>query len=447
MRSPPIRARHTRDGLPVLPGALPLVGHTLYFSSFGRDTIDVLCEARDALGPLFWINVGLRNWMIACVEPEGFELLKSRSATSAHYQDGIGVFVGQSMLGQDGAAHRHMRSAMNGPFAPRGMAASGVAELTATIIDAHVGALGTRVTILEETRRIALEVIFRIMGVPSGELDAWRTQFDRFVLSAFALPVEVPLSPVWWGKRARGWLDARLSAMIAAARGVVPEQSFLAALVHAHDEEGTRLTEGELCDNLRLLALAGHETTASTMAWMIILLAQRPDLWDALVDEARRAPRTPRTPEEVRAYPFAEALFRETLRLRVPVPILSRQVHEPLTLCGYLVRPGTVIAVPVGVLGRHPSLFPDPLRFDPGRWLGRAGAPSPIETAAFGGGAHFCLGYHLAWTELVQFAIAFAREVDRRGARPRLIGRAPRQWYMPFGHPSAGTRIELGPAR
>src|SRR5262249_37141336 len=154
-----------------------------------------------------------------------------------------------------------------------------------------------------------------------------------------------------------------LLRMISAARRAPPEESFLASLVQARDAEGAVLVEEDLLDNLRLLVLAGHETTASTMAWMVITLAQRPDLWDALRDEAARAPGTRRTPQEVRAYPFAEALFRETLRLRVPVPILSRKVVEPLTLSGRAIRVGTVVGVPVGVLGRHPALFADPMRF------------------------------------------------------------------------------------
>src|SRR5262245_27891832 len=134
----PIRARRFKDGFPVLPWALPLVGHTLYFSSFGRDTIDVLCEAREPLGPLFWVDVGMRKWLLVCTEPEGFEALKNRGTTSEHLQEVVGVFVGRSMLGQDGPLHHHMRSAMNGPFAPRGMTASRVGELTRDIVDAHV---------------------------------------------------------------------------------------------------------------------------------------------------------------------------------------------------------------------------------------------------------------------------------------------------------------------
>lgn len=444
MSPAPIRARRFKSGFPVLPWALPLLGHTLYFSSFGRDTIDVLCEAREPLGPLFWIDVGMHNWVLVCTEPDGFEVLKNKGTTSEHMQDIIGVFAGRSMLAQDGPVHHHMRSAMNGPFAPRGMTASRVGELTRDIIDAHVGAFGERVTILEQTRLIALEVIFRIMGVPVGELGAWRKQFERFALSAFVLPIELPLTPVWWGKRARAWLDARFRAMIAAARRASPEESFLAAVVHARDESGANQTDDELVDNLRLLAIAGHETTASTMAWMVITLAGRPDLWDALVKEVERAPQTPRSPEEARAYPFAEALFRETLRLRAPVPILGRRTIGWITLYDRRIPPGTVVGVPLGVLGRHPALFSDPMRFDPTRWLNRSRGPTPLETATFGGGPHFCLGYHLAWTELVQLAVALARELGGRGVRPRLVGRkAPRQWYMPFGHPSAGTQIDF----
>jgi len=440
------RTHHVKDGLPVLPGRLPIVGHLLGFT-LGRNPVDVMLEARERLGPLFWTDSGFGNWTLICTEPEVFEVLRNRVTTSAHFQDIVGVFVGKSLLGQDGPPHHHMRSALNSPFTPRGMTAARVGETTAEMIAAQLaGWSSDGVAILEQTQKVTLDIIFRIMGIEADELDEWRKNYREFMLSGFAFPLDVPFSPRRRGLRARAWLDDKLRGIF---RGVGEDSapSFLKSIVQGRDDEGRGLTEQELLDNTRLLVLAGHETTASTMAWLAINVAQRPDLWDKLCEEARNGSDLPRTPQELKAYPFAEALFRETLRLYPPAPSTSRKTTDWITLCHHRIPPGTMVGVPVGVLGRHPALHEAPERFDPGRWLGRSGAPTPLELVPFGGGPHFCLGYNLAWMEVVQFAVAMARALDARGVRPRLAnGPAPRQWYTPLGHPTATTRIEFAPS-
>src|SRR3954464_4061078 len=79
-RSPAATSVQKREGLPVLPGALPLVGHVpwLYFCA-----PEVLREAQQQLGPVFWVSLGFGGWQVACTNPEGFELLKSRHTTNA----------------------------------------------------------------------------------------------------------------------------------------------------------------------------------------------------------------------------------------------------------------------------------------------------------------------------------------------------------------------------
>jgi cytochrome P450 monooxygenase len=324
------------------------------------------------------------------------------------------------------------------------MIASAIGEVTASIIGARLGAWDARaVTILEETQAIALEIIFRVMGIRSDEMSTWRVKYQEFLLAGVPLTLDVPFSPRRRAKRARAWLDARLGAIVAATRDG-QEKSLLRALIDARDERGEGLTDQELLDNLRLLALAGHETTASTMAWVAITLARRPDLCEALVKEAGAAEAIPRSPEEARAYRFAEGLFREAVRLYPPVAFTSRRMTDWVTLCHHRIAPGTLVGVPLGAIGRHPKVHPDPMRFDPGRWMGRSTPPTPIEIASFGGGHHFCLGYHFAWMEVVQFAVAFARELARREVRPSLAdGPAPVLEYSPLGHPTRRTRLEF----
>ncbi len=431
-----------REGIPVLPGAFPILGHAPH--TLGN-ALTFLRDAEARVGPLFWTkNIG-RYTLVSMGEP-GFELLKNKVTSSEFIREGSPDFIGDSLMSRDGTSHRNLRSAMSAAFTPRGLTASGAASIAAEVVESYTSRLPQEpFSLLDVTQGLTLDVIFRIIGIDNEELAAWNRNYREFVLGALPIKLDFPYSPARRARQGKQWLDSRLSNLISKARGKPEMPGTLSALLKARDEEGKELTEDELVQNLRLLALAGHETSASVMAWMGIVLAQQPALWEQLRDEAMAAPSMPLSPEELKRHPFAEALFREVLRLYPPVSWTGREAIQDLELYGKRVPKGTTILVPVGTYGHDPKLFPDPERCDPSRWMGRRLPPSAIETAAFGGGPHFCLGYHLAWVEIVQFATGFAREVARRGMKPQLApGTAePKLTYFPFGAPPKKTRIQL----
>ena len=186
----------------------------------------------------------------------------------------------------------------------------------------------------------------------------------------------------------------------------------------------------------------------------------------------RRRPRSVRSPRR---------LFREALRLYPPVFITARTLGEEHIINGVRLPAGQRLLIALGDIARDERIFPDPERFNPRRWFAprdqkpggktsegpadkptdppaaKAGdppgakaspsrtmaPPSPIETSQFGGGPHFCLGYHLAVFEATQFAVGLALHLGQRGLRPQLRGSAPRSVYTPLNHPSANTEIEF----
>lgn len=431
-----------REGIPILPGELPVVGHAPYLLG---DTLDYLRDAAARMGPLFWMkNVG-NQYSLVCMGAPGFELLKNRVTSSEFLREQAGDFIGDTLLSRDGPPHRRLRSAMSGPFTPRGLTSSGAASISAEVIEEYVARFPERpFSLLAQTQELALDIIFRVLGINRSELEAWNKHYRDFMLAGLPVKVDLPFSPLRRARRGRQWLDARFAWLISVARGKPEMPGLLPALLAERDDEGRALSEDELIPNLRGVALAGHETSASVMAWVGIELARRPEHWEKLREEAMAAPGLPRSPEELKRHPFAEALFREVLRLYPPVPFTARQATEELELHGKRVPRGTMVTIPIGVYGYDAALFPEPERLEPSRWLGRRSPPSAVETAAFGGGPHFCLGYHLAWMEVVQFATALAREATRRGLRPRLApGKEPRPRYVPFGQPPKGTLLEL----
>lgn len=237
-------------------------------------------------------------------------------------------------------------------------------------------------------------------------------------------------------------MDEHLLEIIAAARDADPESSMIAGMVRGRDEHGRGLSEDELLDNLRVLVFAGHETTASTMAWALLHLGLDRARWRKLVDEAVSADHPPVTPEELARFPYAEGVFREALRLHPPLAFDSRFVEQRFSFMGSTLERGVEVGLSLHNLSRAADRYSNPDAFLPERWLGRERRPSALETAQFGGGPHFCLGYHVAWLEAVLFLVSVARTLGGRNAAPVTVGGAlPRPTYMPIQRPPRSARV------
>lgn len=431
-------------GLPIARGWLPLVGHIPRI----LHNFPALLHDCERAGPLCWIDMAGGQKQLVSTREESFTVFRNRETSSKNLERVAGELLGHSMLVLDGAPHRRTRGAVGPPFTPRGLNAASVGALIREVVEPRVEAWAnhTEVALTEETREFAVDVIFRMMGIPSSELSAWRHQFEEFMLVGFPLTWDLPGSPRRRGMHAKRWINARLERIIEQARGRSPDADLVAAMVHGRDEQGHGLEHEELVDNLRILVFAGHETTASLMAWMTLELAQHPDCWHRAVDEALAADGPPTTTEELARFPFMESVFRETLRLHPPVPLDSRVTEAEIELLGTTIPPGVIVGCSLYSLSRNPDRYPEPDRFNPDRWLTLGRKPGALETAQFGGGPHFCLGYHMAWLEAVQFGVILARTLAKRKLGPILVhGKLPSPVWFPVSRPPAGTRVRLGP--
>lgn len=429
-------------GFPVLRSAVPFLGHLpLIYKGLRR----VYLRAEAELGPFFWNDMGLGGVVLICCHPDGIVALKNRSTTSTHLQEVARVLLGDSMLVHDGRRHQHLRSAMNGVFTPKGLSAGDIAPVMADTIEARVRGWAARpeLHIARGTLELALDVLFRMISAPANDLPAWRRHYEEYLLGGLTIPIDLPGFPRWWGQRARAWIDARLAELLRGARSDPAAGSLIAQLTRSRDEAGDLLSDHDLIENLRLLVLAGHHTSATAMAWLVIELAADPARWERLCDEALAAPGVPRSPKDLALFPFAEALFREVLRLHPPVPIASRLVTEPIEIAGRTIPVGAQLILNLDRFSRHESIHDAPERFLPERWLDRREPPSGIELSQFGGGPHFCLGYHVAWLGIVQFAVAFARTFAALGRRPVLTGSWPETIFLPIARVDSGTRIRF----
>lgn len=433
-----------REGFPVVPGGWPYVGH---FFSMSRDYLRFIQSAEARFGKIFWVDGGFGRSSLCCTDSDVFNAFRNKETTSEHLGtfSGAGDFLGQSLLVHDGKKHTRMRGAMNSPFTPKGLGGTELGPMMAEIIEQWASNLqeGQNLRILHATRELTLNVLFRMIGAPADELPEWRHNYEEFMLVLVPPAWDLPGFPVRRGRKAKEWLDVKLKALIARVRENPEPGKLLTQLVLGRDESGAGLTEQEMLDNLRLLVLAGHETTASTMAWMSVVLGREPQLWEKLVAEATAAPEVPRVPKALRNFPYAEGVFREALRLNPPVTQDGRRVSGEFKLMGQPVPMGTDITIPIVYLSRNPDFYPDPDVFRPERWVEKQGALEALELVQFGGGPHFCLGYHVAWMESVQFAVAIARQLSARGLRLLHEGPFPKWEYLPLLHMPTKTQVKV----
>ena len=149
-------------------------------------------------------------------------------------------------------------------------------------------------------------------------------------------------------------------------------------------------------------------------------------------------------------------LWHNPYRRESPDHLLKLRIHHPLTdhvfsleqVEAGVIPKGTLLNVPFVHLLRDSERFPSPETFDPDRWTERP-RPGTIETAMFGGGPHFCLGYHIAIAEGTLFNMLLARALDERGLElsNTAPGPVPKPVYLPLMHPPRGVTLRLVPAR
>jgi cytochrome P450 family 135 len=269
-------------------------------------------------------------------------------------------------------------------------------------------------------RAVTLEIILElVLGVRDPVLQSELAAiFDSFntPLSKLALFLPTTLGRrAWWNpiaKPAFARVDRMrelLSAHIARTRTdptLAQRDDVLAVLVRARDQDGHGLADVDLRDELVTLVAAGHETTATAMAWACDLLAHHPAVVTRLRDTLAAGERE-----------YLKATVKELLRVRTIVYVAAtRQTLEPFPIGDWTLGPDVLILVDAQGVHGDPELYPEPEAFRPERFL--ATAPDGYAYIPFGGGAHRCLGAALATLELELFIEALVNHVEIAPAGP-----------------------------
>jgi cytochrome P450 len=174
-------------------------------------------------------------------------------------------------------------------------------------------------------------------------------------------------------------------------------------LLNTDSETGKGLTKTEIRDEMAVIFLAGHETTANTLSWALFLLSQDPESERKVVEEANSVlSGRSATFDDLGALKYTRAVVDETLRLYPPVPVFSRTVVEDDIVDGNPVKAGSNMMVSPWLIQRHRAIWKNPNRFDPARFLSKDGRPeSKYAYIPFGVGPRTCIGASFATTEAV----------------------------------------------
>jgi cytochrome P450 len=316
-----------------------------------------------------------------------------------------------SLLLVSGARHRRDRKLLMPPFHGARMRAYGRVMAEAASRVAARWRTGERVVALDAMQEISLEVILRAVF---GVRDPARVECYRRVIAA----INQTAHPAFlffrflrrefggrgpWAKflRDRARLDALIFEEIAQRRAPGTEtearDDVLSLMMAARHDDGSAMSDAELRDELLTLVLAGHETTAVTLAWALYWLHRDNDARARLLDEVDALGRDPE-PDALAGLPFLDAVCNETLRLNPVVAEVVRLLREPFELRGYTLPAGAALAASISLVHEREEVFPDPRSFRPARFLGRK--YSPFEFIPFGGGARRCLGAAFAGYEI-----------------------------------------------
>lgn len=329
----------------------------------------------------------------------------------------LGPVLGdRSVLLLDGAEHLRHRRLLLPPFHGRRMQAYADAMRNSADIEIDSWPAGEPFGLLASMQALTLRVIMSaVFGYEPGAAEEELRRRLRAMIEPLARPRGMMLMaalPLLLRDRAgsqrfdaaRRAIDELLHAEIERRReqsdALDQRDDVFSALLLAEDEHGERLSNREVRDELLTLLLAGHETTATGLAWTFDLLLHSPAVHARALegDDA-----------------YADAVVKEALRIRPVIPGVGRIVRgEPFQLNGYVIPPGVEINPSIRVIHRREDLYPDAGAFRPERFLG----PDPPDTYTwipFGGGTRRCLGASFA---LMEMRIVLQRVLERAALRP-----------------------------
>ncbi len=369
-------------------------------------------QMRDRYGDAFTVNVPIFGRAVVVSDPAEVRQMFMTSRDVADNLDrNLGRVLGPgSLFALAGEEHHRQRRLLIPPFHGRRLAAYEKIVEEETVRELASWPQGRAFPTLPSMMRITLNIILRaVFGSEGAELAALRELLPRAIKLGSRLAV-LPIPKVdlgWWSPWGRFWAmrreyDAIVARLISKAQrdtSLDERDDILALMLQSRYDDGSAMSRAEIADQLLTLLAAGHETTATTLAWAVERLRRHPTVLRALVEEADSG-----------GSALREATILEVQRTRPVIDLVGRQVKADSLQVGRWTLPkGYAVLVSIALIHDNESLFPNARTFDPHRFLGAR--PDLYQWIPFGGGTRRCLGAAFANMEMHVVLRTMLREV------------------------------------
>lgn len=378
----------------------------------------VMKEARQRYGEIWTLRLLADTNFVLVSDPQLVQGILGTDPSLLHAGE-ANAMIGPAMLGEnsvlllDDEPHVAKRRLLRPPFHQDHI--SGYRETIARICNEEIASwpLNEPIQLLPRMQSITLKAIMSVIfGVTGGEpqerlharigdVFAWAARPWHMAFLHLAhrrqsglpksfLAIRDPLDRVVFDEIERARQDPRLEA----------RDDVLAMLLKTRYEDGSPMSDRDLRDQMITLLIQGHQSTAASLAWALERLMRHPESLERLHAEAQS-----------NGEAFLDAVFKETLRVRPPIPIVMRRVvRQPYQLGPYELPVGSTIAPCIYMVHRHEEIYPEPERFRPERWLEQ---PELGDDAwiPFGGGDRHCVGRSFATAEFKEILGLIARQV------------------------------------
>jgi cytochrome P450 len=407
---------HAASGRPFPPG--PRTPALAQAVSYARDPLGFLAGHQRRYGDIFTIRFPFFGRIVYVARPDFVKAVFTGSPATFHAGEANATVLEpalgpNSVLTLDDEPHMRQRKLLLPPFHGERIQRYGELIVEMTRREMESWPVGEPFALRPHTQRITLAVIMRaVFGVhDEARLERFERLIDDFahrvgVITSFPfLRRDLgPLSP--WNRfvRSRGALDEFIYEEIGLRRaeaGHEERDDVLSLLLGARDEDGGPMSDRELRDELVTVLGAGHETTATGLAWAVERLVRNPEVLSRLRDSIAAG-------EEE----YLNATVKETLRARPVIVDVARKLTTPATIAGYELPAGTFVLPAIAALHYREDLFPEPNEFRPERFLD--GKVDNYAWIPFGGGVRRCIGAAFAEYEMRMILREFVERAELR---------------------------------